>query len=154
MMPMKIDKKHIVEEIMKTEKGLKTEEVMQDLYWNQVLASVVDKYYMELLYAIFQYDRVSVCNLLDHLFDNYAKIDYQLLKTNRELYTEAPDLSKLINIYFRKQEKYMQMAVENYVPIREAYMVLQFQMHLAKKGMVNSDYKKWKTSQPPVTRGR
>ena len=109
---------------------------------------------MELSYAIFQYDRVSVCNLLDHLFENYAKIDYQLLKTNRELYTEAPNLSELIDIYFRKQEKYMQVAVGNYVPISEADMVLQFQMHLAKMGMVNSDYKKWKNSQPPIVRER
>ena len=87
---------------------------------------------MELSHAIFHYDRVLVCDLLDHLFENYAKIDDQLLKTNRELYTEAPDLSELIGIYFRKQKKYMQMAVENYVPISKAYMVLQFQMHLTK----------------------
>ena len=100
---------------------------MQDILCNQVLAAVDEKYYMELSHAIFHYDRVSVCDLLDHLFENYAKIDDQLLKTNRELYTEAPDLSKLINVYFRKQKKCTQIAADNDVPISKAYMVLQFQ---------------------------
>ena len=43
------------------------------------------------------------------------------------------------------------MVVENYVPISEADMVLQFQMHLAKMGILNSDYTNWK-KQPTADR--
>ena len=53
---------------------------------------------MEVSHTIFQYNRVSVRNLLDHLFENYAKIDDQIIETNRELYTEATDLSKPIDV--------------------------------------------------------
>ena len=78
---------------------------MQDFLRNQILAAIDQEYYMELLHAIFQYNRVSVRDILDNLFENYAKIDAQLIKTNIELYTEAPELSKPIDVYFYKQEK-------------------------------------------------
>ena len=76
---------------------------MQDLLRNQVLVAVDEEYYMELSHAIFQYDRVLVCNLLYHMFKNHAKIDDQILETERELYMEAPDLSKTIDVCFRKK---------------------------------------------------
>ena len=99
---------------------------------------------MELLHAIFQYNRVLVCDLLDRLFNNYKNIDDQLFETNRELYTEATDPSKPIDIYFFKREKCTKIAADGDVPIGEADMVLQLQFHLAKTGMVNSAYTKWK----------
>ena len=84
------------------EKAIKVEDVMQNLLRNQVLKAVDPEYYMELEHSIFQYDQVSVMELLTHLFKNYAKIDDQLLENNKELYAEAPDLSKPIDMYFRK----------------------------------------------------
>ena len=86
-------------------KAIKVEEVMQNLLRNQVLEAIEPDYYMEVEHSIFQYNQVSVMKLLAYLFENYAKIDNQLLKNNKELYAEAPDLSKPIDVYFRKQEK-------------------------------------------------
>ena len=127
---------------------------MQDLLRNQVLAAVDEDYYIDLSHVIFQYNRQLVRNLLDHLFENYVKIDDQLLETNREFCMESPDLSKPIDVYFRKQEKCTKIATDGDVPIGEAYMVLKLQLHLAKTGMVNSVYTKWKKIQPPIARGR
>ena len=115
---------------------------MQDLLRNQVLAAVDEDYYIDLSHVIFQYNRQLVRNLLDHLFENYVKIDDQLLETNREFCMESPDLSKPIDVYFRKQEKCTKIATDGDVPIGEAYMVLKLQLHLAKTGMVNSAYTK------------
>ena len=117
---------------------------MQDLLRNQVLAAVDEDYYIDLSHVIFQYNRQLVRNLLDHLFENYVKIDDQLLETNREFCMESPDLSKPIDVYFRKQEKCTKIATDGDVPIGEAYMVLKLQLHLAKTGMVNSAYTKKK----------
>jgi hypothetical protein len=117
---------------------------MQDLLRNQVLEAVDPEYYMELEHSIFKYDKVTVNELLTHIFDNYAKIDDQLLETNRERYSEAPDLSKPIDVYFRKQEKCQKIAADGGVPISETDMVLQLQLHVVKTGMVNSAYTKWK----------
>ena len=55
------------------EKAIKVEDVMQNLLRNQVLEAVDPEYYMELEHSIFQYDQVSVMELLTHLFKNYAK---------------------------------------------------------------------------------
>ena len=68
-------KKALTANFIVTEKGIKTEEVMQDLLRNQVLEAVDPEYYMELEHSIFKYDKVTVNELLTHLFDNYAKID-------------------------------------------------------------------------------
>ena len=81
------------------EKAIKVEDVMQNLICNQVIDAVDPEYYMELKHFIFQYDQVSVMELLTHLFKNYTKFDGQLLKNNKELYAKAPDLSKSIDIH-------------------------------------------------------
>ena len=128
------------------EKGIKTNEIMEDLLKNQLLEAVDPAYYMELEHPIFKYDKVTVNQLISHLFDNYANIDDQLLESNRELYNEAPDLSQPIDVYFRKQEKCRKIAEDGKVPISEADMVLQLQLHLGKTGMVNTAYTKWKSA--------
>jgi hypothetical protein len=107
------------------EKAIKVEDVMQNLLRNQVLEAVDPEYYMELEHSIFQYDQVSVMELLTHLFKNYAKIGDQLLENNKELYAEAPDLSKPIDVYFRKQEKCQKLSADGGNPISEVDMVLQ-----------------------------
>ena len=99
------NKKALTATFIISEKGIKTEEVMQDLLWNQVLEAVDPEYYMELEHSIFKYDKVTVNELLTHLFHNYAQIDDTLLDSNKERYADSPDLSKPIDVYFRKQEK-------------------------------------------------
>ena len=103
-------------------------------------------YYMELEHLIFKYDKVSVNQLISHLFDNYANIDDQLLESNQELYNEVPDLSQLIDVYFPKQEKCCKIAEDGKVPISKADMVPQLQSHLGKTGMINTAYTKSKTA--------
>jgi len=84
------------------EKGIKTNEIMEYLLKNQLLEAVDPAYYMELEHPIFKYDKVTVNQMISHLFDNYANIDDQLLESNQELYKEAPDLSQPIDVYFQK----------------------------------------------------
>ena len=90
---------------------------------------------MELEDPIFKYDKVTVNQLISYLFDNYANIDDQL-----------SDLLKLIDAYFQKQENCRKITEDGKVPISEADIVLQVQLHLGKNGMVNTPYTKWKTA--------
>ena len=92
------EKKSITADFIATEKGIKTKEVMQELLCNQVLDAIDPEYYMELEHPIFKYDKVTVKNLLDHMFDNYAKIDDQLMEENRLMYSEAIDLTKPVDV--------------------------------------------------------
>ena len=78
---------------------------------------------------------MSVDEPLTYLFDSHAKINDQLMKANKEIYAEMPDLSKLIGVHFRKQEQCQKIAVDGGVPISEAHIVLQLQLHIVKTCM-------------------
>ena len=58
---------------------------------------------MELRQCILQYDGVSTSDLLEHIFTNYAKINDTLLIKNKRDFKEPPDLSRPIDVYFKKQ---------------------------------------------------
>ena len=139
------EKKQMVAAFIRDEKGIVTAELVEELLRNLVLDSVDEEYYMELKHSIFGYDRVTVAELLDHLFANYAKIDDNTLQANKDRFAEPPDLSKPIDVYFHKQEKCQQLAADGEVPIGEPDMVLQLQLHIGSTGMVNSAYTKWRT---------
>ena len=97
------EKKQIVAAFIRDEKGIVTAELVEELLRNLVLEAVNDEYYMELKHSIFGYNRVTVSDLLDHLFTNYANIDDQTLMANKDRFAEPPDLSKPIDVYFHKQ---------------------------------------------------
>ena len=60
---------------------------------------------MELRQGVLQYDGVSTSELLEHIFTNYARIDDALLIKNKREFEAPPDLSRPIEVYFRKQEE-------------------------------------------------
>ena len=57
---------------------------------------------MELRQGVLQYDGVSTLELLEHIFTNYAKIDDTLLIKNKREFEVPPNLSRPINMYFKK----------------------------------------------------
>ena len=59
---------------------------------------------MELRQGVLQYDGVSTSELLEHIFTNYARIDESLLIKNKREFEAPLDLSRLIDVYFKKQE--------------------------------------------------
>ena len=119
------EKKQLVVAFIRDEKGIATAELMEELLHNLVLDAINDEYYMELKHSIFRYDCVVVINLIDHLFTNYKKIDDLTLQANKLTFAKPPNLSKPIDAYFHKQEKYQQLAANGVVPIGEPDMVLQ-----------------------------
>ena len=58
---------------------------------------------MKLLHGVLRYDAVSMFYLLNHVFDNYAKIDDHLVLKNKKEFEEPQDLTRPIYVYFSKQ---------------------------------------------------
>ena len=85
---------------------------------------------MEFRQVVLQYDGVSTSELLEHIFTNYTKIDDNLLIKNKREFEEPPDLSRPIDVYFKKQEECQSLAADVEIPISEAKMVMQVQTHL------------------------
>ena len=83
---------------------------------------------------------MSKPELLEHIFTNYAKIDDTLpIKNKREF--EAPtDLSRPIDVYFKKQEECQRLVAYGKIAISEAEMVMQVQTHLGATGIINTKY--------------
>ena len=129
---------------IKREKAIKTVDVMKELLRNLILEAVDPAYYAELEHRIYKYDHIEPRNILSHLVKNYAKIDDQMIEANYLAFTEAPDLTEPIDVYFRKQEHCQLLASDGGVPISDANLVMQLQLHIGKTGTVNTAYTKWK----------
>lgn len=137
-------KRVIIAEFVRDETGIKTAEVTINLLRNQLLAAVDEEYYMELYDDVFRYDRVEPAAFLDHILTCYAELDDELVEKNKKEFEEPPDMSKPIDVYFRKQERCMKIAADGSVPISEGEMVQKLQIHMGQSGMINSAYTKWK----------
>ena len=129
---------------IKREKAIKTVDVMKELLRNLILEAVDPAYYAELEHRIYKYDHIEPRDILSHLVKNYAKIDDQMIEANYLAFTEAPDLTEPIDVYFRKQEHCQLLASDGGVPISDANLVMQLQLHIGKTGTVNTAYTKWK----------
>ena len=95
---------------------------------------------MELRQCVLQYDGVTTSELLEHIFSNYAKIDDAVIIKNKREFEAPPGLSRLIDVYFRKQEECQRLAANGEIPISEAEMVLQVQTRLGVTGLINIKY--------------
>ena len=98
-------KKQETAAFIKRKKAIKTVEVMKELLCNLILEAVEPAYYAELEHYIYKCDHIEPRDLLNHLVKHYAKIDDQMIKDNYTSFTEASDLIKPIDVYFRKQER-------------------------------------------------
>ena len=78
---------------------------------------VSEEYYIELCQGMLQYDGVSTSELLEHIFSNYARINDALLIKNKREFEEPPNLSRLIDVYFQKQEECQRLAAASKIPI-------------------------------------
>ena len=87
-------------------------ELVEDLLKNQLLKADREEYYMEIHQGVLQYEGVSTLELLEHIFTNYAEIDDTLLIKNKREFEEPPDLSRPIDVYFKKQEECQRLAVD------------------------------------------
>ena len=99
---------------------------------------------MELRQGVLRCNSVKLMDLIDHVFNNYAKINELLIIKNKKEFEEPPDLTRPINVYFMKQEEYQKLAADIEVTISEAEMILQMQTHLGATGMISTKYLKWK----------
>ena len=138
------EKKREVAEFINRNTHIKIAELVEELLKNELLKAVSEEYYMELRQGVLQYDGVSTSELLEHIFTNYARIDNELLINNKREFKAPPDLSGLINVYFKKQEEFQRLAADGKIPIIEAETVMQVQTHLGATGIVNTKYLAWK----------
>ena len=138
------EKRIVIAEFVRDEMGIKTADVTVNLLRNQLLEAVDEEYYMELYDDVFRYDRVSPSEFLDHILTCYAELDDETLEKNKKEFDEPPDMSKPIDVYYRKQERCMKLATDGAVPINESEMVQKLQIHMGQTGIINSAYTKWK----------
>ena len=114
------EKKRVVAEFINRETHIKIAELVEELLKNQLLKAVSEEYYMELRQGVLQYDGVSTLELLEHIFTNYARIDDALLIKNKREFEAPPNLSRPIDVYFKKQEECQRLAADGEIPISEA----------------------------------
>ena len=95
---------------------------------------------MELRQGVLQYYVVSTLELLQHIFTNYARIDDALLIKNKRGFEANTDLSRPIDVYFKKQEECQRLAADGEIPISEAKIVMQVQTHLRSTEIINTKY--------------
>ena len=67
-----------------------------------------------------------------------------MIEENYASFTDAPDLAKPIDVYFRKQERCQRLASAGGVPISKASLVQQLQLHIDNTGLISTSYMKWK----------
>lgn len=146
-----VEKKRITAEFIKTETGIKTAAVVEKLLSKQVRDAIEEEYYMELEDPIFKYSQITAYQIIDHVLQNYAVIDDQLIESNRNSFNEPPDLTRPIDIYFRRQERCRVVSIDGGVAITDSEMALQLGLHMGRTGVVNSEYIKW-TQKPAADR--
>ena len=112
-------KKRRIAEFVHDETGIKTNKCTTNLLRNQLLEAVDEEYYMELYDNIFRYDRIEPADFLSHILKYYAVIDDDVLEDNKKEFEQPPDMSQPIDLYFRKQERCRQLAIDGGVPINE-----------------------------------
>lgn len=142
------EKKVELAEFITVETDIKIVQVATEVLRNQLTDAVDEDYIAELYDPIFQYENHTPAEILAHIFENYAGLDDQEIEKNRKVFEEPPDLSKPIDVYYRKQEKCQAIATDGKVAISEAEMVTQLQLHLGKTGTVNTAYLAWKDKGP------
>ena len=130
-------KKRRIAEFVRDETGIKTNKCVVNLLRNQLLEAIDEEFYMELYNDVFRYDRIDPADFLSHILKYYAVIDDDVLEDNKKEFEQPPNMSQPIDLYFRKQERCRQLAVDGNVPISQADLVLQLQIHMGKSGMVN-----------------
>ena len=54
------------------------------------------------------------------------------------------DFSLPLDVYFKRQEDCQKLTADGEVPINEAYIVLQLQIHVGPTGIINAKYATWK----------
>ena len=59
---------------------------------------------------IIEYDERSIFEILSHINDKSAKMDAHILKANKKVFMEDPDLDDPVDNYFTKQEKRQRIA--------------------------------------------
>ena len=91
-----------VAEFINHKTHIKIAELVKEILKNQLLKAVNKEYIMELRQGVLQYDGVTTSELLEHIFSNYARINDALRIKNKREFEAPPDLSRPINVYFRK----------------------------------------------------
>ena len=76
--------------------------------------------------------------MLDHLFANYAKLDYPVINQNLERFNEPPDMDLPIDAYFSKQEGCQEITEDSDVKITDEMMVKKLTTHMGKTGLIGS----------------
>ena len=118
--------------------------MVEELLKNQFLEAIDEEYIMEFHQGVLLYNQVKLLDLINHVFNNYAKINDLLVIKNKKELEEPQDLAHRIDVYFMKQEECQKLAADSEVTISEAEMVLQMQTHLGTTGMISSKYLMWK----------
>ena len=99
------EKKKEVAEFIDRKTYISVAYIVEELLKNQFLEAIDEKYIIKLRQGVLRYDSVKLLDLIDHVFNNYAKIDNLLVIKYKKEFEEPPDLTCPIDVYFMKQEE-------------------------------------------------
>ena len=92
------EKNKEIAKFIERETNIKVAEMVEELLKNQFLEAIDKEYIMELRQGVLRYDAVKPNVIIQHVFDNFAKIDDLLVIKNKKEFKEPPDLTRPINV--------------------------------------------------------
>ena len=115
--------KAIVAEHVDTEEHILRANTVETLLKNQIIKCVHDDYLCEIRHSIFDYERLTIHQIFDHLFENYGQLDLALKKSTMETFRSEPEWTKPIDRYFKRQQECRTIMDDSNVPIKDPIMV-------------------------------
>ena len=109
---------------------------MEILLRNQIVEGLEPDYIEELKDPYTDYDKRSIHELFDHLFDEFGELGITERKETMELFRSGPDWDKTMDTYHARQQKCITIIEDITTPITEDVMVQQLVDHVAKSGIV------------------
>ena len=92
------EKNKEIAKFIERETNIKVAEMVEELLKNLFVEAIDEEYIMELRQGVLRYDAVKPNVIIQHVFDNYAKIDDLLVIKNKKEFKEPPDLTRPINV--------------------------------------------------------
>ena len=129
-----IQKKKIISKFIQDETDILITEAAEELLKGQFMDAVKECYIKELREGYSEYDNRSLHELIQHVKTKYATLDDHVLENIMAVFSEPPDLSVPVDVYYAKQEECQRQAEASDDPIKDGDMVRMLQKHMGDSG--------------------
>eukprot|EP00980_Cylindrotheca_fusiformis_P022234 scaffold9146_cov105-Cylindrotheca_fusiformis.AAC.4 len=110
---------------------------------NALCKAVHPQYLYRLQHPLIGHANSSVQEMFTHLFDTYAKMDYQAMSKNRQRLHEPWDKTSSLEALGMKFEAIQAMAAESAQPIPAAVLIAEYYTQVYASGEYDDECKTW-----------